>query len=128
MLSRRKFIYYLIVLLSINNNPVRTYATEYIKLVKGEVAPNFKLEAINVDATDTELWELSDNRGKWIVLYFYPKDYTNGCTIEARGFKELNHEFNRENALVFGVSSDSVEQHKSFCNDESLGFTLLSDY
>ena len=70
MLSRRDFIYYLILLLSINNNPVQTYAAEHIRLAKGEIAPNIKLEGINVDSTDTDLWELSAHRGKWIVLYF----------------------------------------------------------
>ena len=62
-----------------------------------------------------------------MVLYFYPKDFTTGCTLEAKGFSTLKNEFKGLNAEIVGISADSEESHDSFCNDKSINYTLLSD-
>lgn len=70
---------------------------------------------------------LSDYRGKKVVLYFYPKDGTPGCTREAIEFKEMAKEFEREGAVILGVSKDSIKSHEKFKQKHDLPFTLLSD-
>lgn len=70
---------------------------------------------------------LKDYRGKWVVLYFYPKDFTSGCTVEAHNFERDQNEFAHRNAVVLGVSVDSPESHKKFCAKEGLNFKLLAD-
>jgi len=72
-------------------------------------------------------FSLSDYRGKWVVLYFYPKDFTPGCTLEARRFQQDLPKFLAKNAQIIGVSADSVDSHAKFCNSESLKFPLLAD-
>ena len=70
---------------------------------------------------------LRDNRGKWVVLYFYPADDTPGCTAEACSFRDSHEDFVDAGAVVIGVSSDSVEKHVKFAEKHKLPFTLLSD-
>jgi thioredoxin-dependent peroxiredoxin len=70
---------------------------------------------------------LSDFRGKWVVLYFYPKDQTPGCTREAHNFQADQVKYAEHNAVVLGVSVDSVDSHKKFCAKEGLNFKLLAD-
>ncbi len=70
---------------------------------------------------------LSDYRGKWVVLYFYPKDFTAGCTIEARRFQQDLPKYQAQNAQIIGISADSVDSHTKFCDSEGLKFPLLSD-
>jgi peroxiredoxin Q/BCP len=70
---------------------------------------------------------LADFRGHWLVLYFYPRDFTSGCTLEARGFQRDLAEFSAREAAVVGVSADDGESHASFCGSEGLAFPLLSD-
>jgi peroxiredoxin Q/BCP len=70
---------------------------------------------------------LKDYRGKWVVLYFYPKDFTSGCTIEAHNFQRDLQKYEQINAVILGVSVDTAESHKSFCAKEGLNFKLLSD-
>ncbi len=89
---------------------------------------------INDDAIDFTLpnkngdqIKLSDFKGKKIVLYFYPKDNTKGCTIEALDFKANLQEFNNKNAVVFGISKDSVKSHCNFSDKFELNFDILSD-
>lgn len=69
----------------------------------------------------------ADFRGLWLVLYFYPKDFTSGCTLEARGFQRDLASFRARNAEVVGVSADDAEAHLSFCGSEGLAYPLLSD-
>lgn len=88
----------------------------------GEPAPEFTLQAD--DGRDVSL---SDYRGKKVVLYFYPKDGTPGCTTEAKEFSDTMKEFEKENALILGVSKDSVKSHQRFKQKHALPFTLLSD-
>lgn len=70
---------------------------------------------------------LSDFKGKWVVLYFYPKDQTQGCTIEAHNFQRDEAKYTALNATVVGVSLDTVDSHKKFCTKETLTFKLLAD-
>ncbi len=70
---------------------------------------------------------LRDLRGRWIVLYFYPRDNTPGCTTEACDFTEAEPEFSDLNAVILGVSADSTKKHRNFIEKKSLGITLLSD-
>jgi len=70
---------------------------------------------------------LHDFRGKWVVLYFYPKDMTTGCTIEAHDFQRDIAQYEHRNAVIVGVSEDTVDSHKEFCAKEGLDFKLLSD-
>ena len=70
---------------------------------------------------------LKDYRGRWVVLYFYPKDFTTGCTLQARAFQRDLPKYQERNAVVVGVSVDSAESHKDFCAKEGLNFKLVSD-
>ncbi|MGC1649895.1 MAG: peroxiredoxin [Candidatus Sulfotelmatobacter sp.] len=70
---------------------------------------------------------LKDYRGKWVVLYFYPKDQTPGCSREAHNFQVDQPKYAERNAVVLGVSLDSVDSHKKFCAKEGLNFKLLAD-
>lgn len=88
----------------------------------GAAAPDFTLET---DGGDTV--SLSDFRGQKVVIYFYPKDNTPGCTVEACGFRDLHPDFEGLNAVVLGVSRDSVKTHGNFKAKHELPFTLLSD-
>jgi len=91
-------------------------------IAEGEMAPDFELE------TDSgESVRLSDYRGKPVVLYFYPKDNTPGCTKEACAIRDAWSEFERRGAAVLGVSADSVSSHERFKTKYRLPFTLLSD-
>jgi len=91
-------------------------------LKEGTKAPDFTLQDQN-----GESHRLSDYRGKKVILYFYPKDNTSGCTKQACGFSERRPLFTEKGAVVLGVSKDSVASHKRFEQNQNLGFTLLSD-
>ena len=88
----------------------------------GTKAPDFCLK--NQD--DKEI-SIKDNKGKWIVLYFYPKDNTSGCTKEAGDFTESLKDYKKLNAVIMGVSPDSTESHRNFIEKQDLDITLLSD-
>jgi len=93
-------------------------------------APDFALPGITPaadgQAIETRL-QLADFRGRWLVLYFYPRDFTGGCTLEARGFQKDLAAYEAANAAVVGVSADDAESHADFCSSEGLAFPLLSD-
>ncbi len=93
-----------------------------VKLKIGDKAPDFCLS----DAYENKVC-LSDFKGKWVVLYFYPKDNTSGCTKEAIGFTEKKEEFEKLGAVILGVSPDSPKSHRNFIEKKNLGITLLSD-
>jgi thioredoxin-dependent peroxiredoxin len=86
-------------------------------------APDFSLPA----TTGEGIINLADYRGQWVVLYFYPKDFTSGCTIEARRFQEDLPQYGDRNTQILGVSADSVDSHAEFCDSEGLKFPLLAD-
>ena len=88
----------------------------------GQVAPGFTLPS-----QDGSQISLSSFRGKWVVLYFYPKDMTSGCTIEAHNFQRDQAQFDAANAVILGVSVDTPESHQQFCTKEGLTFRLLAD-
>jgi len=88
----------------------------------GAAAPEFSLTNNEGAAT-----KLADYRGKWVVLYFYPKDFTGGCTLEAHNFQRDADKYAKLNAVVLGVSVDTAQSHKDFCAKEGLSFKLLSD-
>ena len=91
-------------------------------LNEGTKAPDFTLPDQNGD-----MHSLSDYKGQKVILYFYPKDNTSGCSKQACGFAELYPHFREKNAVVLGVSKDSVASHKKFEQNYGLPFTLLSD-
>ncbi len=91
-------------------------------LEEGKKAPEFKLKD-----QDGNLHSLKDYKGKNVVLYFYPKDNTSGCTAEACNFRDEFPKFKNINAEILGVSPDSVESHKKFADKYNLPFTLLAD-
>ena len=93
----------------------------------GDYAPNFQLEGFNKNIKSKKIWELNDFHGKWLVMYFYPKDFTAGCTLEAKGFSELKKDFSKYNAEIVGISADNQDSHESFCSEKSINYTLLSD-
>jgi peroxiredoxin Q/BCP len=88
----------------------------------GDKAPEFTLPDQN-----EKMHQLSGYRGKWVVLYFYPKDSTPGCTTEACSFRDEHPQFDGLNAVVLGVSKDSVASHAKFAGKYELPFTLISD-
>ena len=88
----------------------------------GEKAPAFSLPS-----QEGSTVSLAQAKGKWVVLYFYPKDFTSGCTVEARNFQRDLAKYEKLNAVILGVSLDSVTSHKDFCAKEGLNFKLLSD-
>ena len=88
----------------------------------GTAAPEFTL-----NAQDGKPVSLRDFRGKWVVLYFYPKDFTSGCTKEARNFQRDLEQFEKKNAVILGVSGQDAQSHEKFCAAEGLHFKLLAD-
>ena len=88
----------------------------------GTKAPGFTLP--NQEGVKTAL---SDFKGKWVVLYFYPKDFTSGCSLEAHNFQEDIWKYTEKHAVIVGVSVDAPDSHKNFCTKEGLNFTLLAD-
>ena len=88
----------------------------------GTAAPVFSLP--NQEGAQMSLDQF---KGKWVVLYFYPKDFTSGCTIEAHNFQRDIDKYTEKNAVILGVSEDNVDSHKGFCTKEGLNFKLLAD-
>jgi peroxiredoxin Q/BCP len=88
----------------------------------GSAAPEFSLTT-----NEGKQAALKDFRGSWVVLYFYPKDFTGGCTLEAHNFQTDLPKYEAMKAVILGVSVDTAESHKSFCAKEGLTFKLLSD-
>ena len=87
-----------------------------------ELAPNFKIPSSN-----NEEFELKNNKNKFLIIYFYPRDNTPGCTNEAKDFSKLYKEFKKLNCEIFGISKDSIESHKKFISKFKIPFQLLSD-
>src|SRR6202041_716552 len=88
----------------------------------GAAAPDFTLTS--QDGTPVSLY---DFKGKWVVLYFYPKDFTSGCTTEAHNFQRDLAQYEAKGAVIIGVSVDSADSHQKFCTKEGLNFKLLAD-
>lgn len=88
----------------------------------GSPAPSF-----NLPSQEGATISLDQFKGKWVVLYFYPKDFSSGCTIEAHNFQRDIDKYTQKNAVIVGVSVDDVDSHKGFCAKEGLNFKLLAD-
>jgi peroxiredoxin Q/BCP len=88
----------------------------------GSKAPEFSLSS-----QEGKQVTLHDFRGKWVVLYFYPKDFTSGCTLEAHNFQRDLAQYEQKDAVILGVSVDTADSHKQFCAKEGLNFKLLAD-
>jgi peroxiredoxin Q/BCP len=88
----------------------------------GSLAPDFALSS-----QDGQPVRLSELRGQWVVLYFYPKDFTSGCTVEAHNFQRDLAEYQKRKAVILGVSVQDEATHKQFCAKEGLNFSLLAD-
>jgi len=91
-------------------------------VIPGQPAPDFNLLSQEGDSVS-----LKDYQGHWVVLYFYPRDFTSGCTIEAHNFQRDSAQYAKANAVILGVSTDSHASHKDFCTKEGLNFKLLAD-
>ncbi len=87
-----------------------------------ELAPNFKIPSSN-----NKEFELKKNKNKFLIIYFYSRDNTPGCTNEAKDFSKLYKEFKKLNCEIFGISKDSIESHKKFISKFKIPFQLLSD-
>jgi peroxiredoxin Q/BCP len=101
---------------------IHSYADDSAMPQVGQEAPTFTLPS-----QDGSQISLDSFKGKWVVLYFYPKDMTSGCTREAHEFQKDQDKYTKENAVILGVSVDSVDSHKQFCTKENLTFRLLAD-
>jgi peroxiredoxin Q/BCP len=88
----------------------------------GKPAPDF-----NLTTGDGSQVSLKDYHGKWVVLYFYPKDFTSGCTLEAHNFQRDLSKYEDSGVIILGVSVDTAQSHKDFCTKEGLNFKLLAD-
>jgi thioredoxin-dependent peroxiredoxin len=121
-ISRVAFLTVLVVLFAGAILSVRGKADDTALPQAGQTAPDFTLPS-----QDGSNISLDSFRGKWVVLYFYPKDMTTGCTIEAHNFQQDMEKYQKLNAVVVGVSVDSTGSHKEFCAKEGLSFKLLSD-
>jgi peroxiredoxin Q/BCP len=88
----------------------------------GTAAPDFTL-----NSQENKAVSLHDFKGKWVVLYFYPKDFTSGCTVEAHNFQRDQAQYDAKNAVILGVSMQDPDSHQKFCAKEGLRFKLLAD-
>jgi peroxiredoxin Q/BCP len=89
---------------------------------EGSKAPDFTLQS-----QEGKTVSLKDFHGQWVVLYFYPKDMTKGCTIEAHNFERDQAQYTAKKAAIVGISADNIDSHQQFCTKESLTFKLLAD-
>ena len=103
-------------------NAPAIHADDQMLPAEGTVAPDFTLPS--QEGTPISLHSY---RGKWVVLYFYPKDQTPGCTIEAHAFQKDQDQFTAKNAVILGVSVDTVESHKEWCAKDGMSFKMLAD-
>jgi peroxiredoxin Q/BCP len=111
------FVFAIVAVLACN----RVSAVNELPAV-GAAAPTF-----NLTTNEGKQVNLEDFKGKWVVLYFYPKDFTSGCTLEARNFQRDLAKYEAANAVILGVSVDTADSHKEFCAKEGLNFKLLAD-
>jgi thioredoxin-dependent peroxiredoxin len=127
MVSRRNFFSILFVIcfawVSWLNFTPASYALGGKQPALNQPAPDFTLPT---NTGDGEI-SLSELRGKWVVLYFYPQDFTAGCTLEARHFQQDLPKYIEKNVQIIGVSADSVDSHAEFCDSEGLKYPLLAD-
>ena len=119
---KRSVFVLIVVVLAVAIGFVTVYAADQTLPAAGQVAPTFTLPS-----QDGSQIALDSFHGKWVVLYFYPKDMTQGCTIEAHNFQRDLAKYEAMNAVIVGVSVDTPDSHKQFCTKEGLTFRLLAD-
>jgi peroxiredoxin Q/BCP len=119
---KRSVFVLIVAVLAIAVGFVTVYAADQTMPAAGQVAPTFTLPS-----QDGSQIALDSFRGKWVVLYFYPKDMTQGCTIEAHNFQRDLSKYEAMDAVIVGVSVDTPDSHKQFCTKEGLTFRLLAD-
>jgi peroxiredoxin Q/BCP len=123
-MSRFWIIVLVAVVVTLGGLALRSFAAKVPRMPQaGQKAPGFTLP--NQEGQPVSL---AGRRGQWVVLYFYPKDMTAGCSIEAHNFQRDIEKYHAANAVILGVSLDTVKSHKKFCTKDGLGFTLLSDH
>lgn len=135
-LSRRQLLSaFALGLGALTLRPDRALALGGTLPVLDAAAPDFSLDGVvpgpagadgSAEAMAAHL-SLADFRGRWLALYFYPRDFTSGCTLEARGFQRALADFQKAGAAVVGISADGPEDHAAFCSSEGLAYPLLSD-
>ena len=119
----KSFILFSIILIG---KPSRLFASvNSVRL--GKKAPDFLLYGFNKNNLNKKEWSLDEFSGEWLILYFYPKDFSSGCSLEAKGFQDNLSKFKNLTTSIVGISADSKEEHESFCSSAKLGYTLLSD-
>jgi len=116
------WIFAVVIVLLVGVAVVRAMRTGEKAPSSGTPAPDFTL-----NSQDGKPLSLRDLRGKWVVLYFYPKDFTSGCTREAHNFQRDLRQYEQKNAIIVGVSVQDEATHQKFCAKESLSFKLLAD-
>jgi thioredoxin-dependent peroxiredoxin len=121
-MSKLTLILAAVIVVVLGGLAVRSFADNGTIPQVGAQAPNFTLPSEKGTPVS-----LDSYRGKWVVLYFYPKDMTSGCTMEAHNFEQDLARYKAADAVIVGVSVDSVDSHKQFCAKDNLTFTLLSD-
>jgi peroxiredoxin Q/BCP len=119
---RKPVLFVLAAALVLAVSLVTVHAADQTLPAAGQVAPVFALPS-----QDGSRISLESFHGKWVVLYFYPKDMTTGCTIEAHNFQRDLAQYEARNAVILGVSMDTPDSHKRFCTKEGLTFRLLAD-
>ena len=126
-MKRRKFINTFFLFFTVLlGKPSQSSAT--INSIRiGEKAPYFLLNGYDKNNLNKNKWSIDDFLGRWLILYFYPKDFSSGCTLEAKGFQDNFTKYKKLNAAIVGISADNEEEHESFCSSKKIGYTLLSD-
>jgi peroxiredoxin Q/BCP len=119
---KRSILFVLSAAIALSIPLVSAHAADETMPSVGQTAPTFTLPS-----QDGSQIALDSFRGKWVVLYFYPKDMTTGCTIEAHNFQRDQAKYDAANAVIVGVSVDTPDSHKQFCTKEGLTFRLLAD-
>jgi peroxiredoxin Q/BCP len=117
----RSLLFLLSLIVAFAMLPFTTASAKDVPSV-GSEAPAFKLTS-----NEGSQVSLKNFKGKWVVLYFYPKDFTSGCTLEAHNFQRDLAKYEAIGAVIVGVSVDTADSHKSFCTKEGLSFKLLAD-
>ena len=126
-MDRRIFIVFLISVFTTLFIKPKSLLASINSVRVGERAPFFLLNGFNIKNPKQKKWSLDDYSGKWLILYFYPKDFSSGCTLQAKGFQDNLSKYKKLNCSIVGISADNEEDHESFCTSAKLGYTLLSD-
>ncbi len=126
-MRRSQFIKYFILYSSILFIKPKSLFASINSVRLGEKAPDFLLDGFNKNKPNQKKWSLNEFSGKWLILYFYPKDFSSGCTLESKGFQDNLSNFKKLNCSIVGISADNADEHESFCTSAKLNYTLLSD-